>query len=91
MLTTRIPIIKSIAKEYLHILHKHQNDYTKFIILSRSRTGSTYLDHLLRSHRNTKVFGEVFNEYRATKYRNIQLDPIMYLNKKIFKKKNSNQ
>ena len=43
-------------------------DYTKFLILARSRTGSNYLRGLLNSHQRVIVFGEIFKNQEAIEW-----------------------
>lgn len=38
-------------------------EYTKFIILTSQRSGSTYFTHLIGSHPNVIAYGESLNEY----------------------------
>ncbi|MEW6650485.1 MAG: Stf0 family sulfotransferase [Chloroflexota bacterium] len=52
------PRLKKIALD-LGLL-KSRNDYTRFIILGRSRTGSNYLRGLLNSHPAVLTLGEIF-------------------------------
>jgi LPS sulfotransferase NodH len=47
------------AARYLENMGKHK-DYTKFVILGRSRSGSNFLRGLLNSHRRITAFGELF-------------------------------
>jgi len=48
---------------------KKNNDYRKFIILSRSRTGSTLLATFLASHPNKKVDHEIFHNLNGKDFR----------------------
>lgn len=73
-------------------------DYIKFIILSRSRTGSEYLRSLLNSHGQISVFGELFKQedhfnwdypgyYRSRKKREgLEENPVLFLEREIFRK-----
>lgn len=90
------PYLKRIALETGVLGGSH--NYVKFIILSRSRTGSVYLRSLLNSHSQINVFGELFqkhneinwnftNIYRSKRERLIfQKDPVLFLEKEIFRK-----
>ncbi|MFO7536923.1 MAG: Stf0 family sulfotransferase [Chloroflexota bacterium] len=57
------PYLKNIALN--KGLLKGHTDYTRFIILGRSRVGSNFLRGLLNSHSHVEVFGEVFQTYEA--------------------------
>lgn len=48
------------------IIPGHQN-YTKFIILCRSRTGSNLLLNQLQFHKNVRVFYEIFSQDKSPK------------------------
>jgi LPS sulfotransferase NodH len=73
-------------------------DYTKFIILGRSRTGSNFLRGLLNSHPQVVTYGEVFQnshslEWDHTNYLRsnktqylLNNEPITLIDKKIFRK-----
>jgi LPS sulfotransferase NodH len=71
-------------------------DYTKFIIVGRSRTGSNYLRSLLNSHRNITTYGEIIQdleEWDHTGYFHTlkktwlhQHDPLGLVEKEIFRK-----
>ena len=58
-------VIRDIALK-LDLIQGHQ-DYTKFIILSRSRAGSNLLLNQLQSHQNIRMFYEVFNKENSPK------------------------
>jgi hypothetical protein len=78
--------------------HQHSGGYTRFVILTHARTGSTLLSRALNSHPRIRSFGEVFNwgheyvEFAVEGYdgsvadelnlRNT--DPIAFLQKRIF-------
>jgi len=49
-------------------LRRGQRDYTRFIVLGRSRTGSNYLRSLLNSHPGVKVLGEVFRNQASLEW-----------------------
>lgn len=51
--------LRAIANRVFSILFGHYN-YKKFVIISRSRTGSTLLMSLLDSHPNVECSGEIF-------------------------------
>jgi LPS sulfotransferase NodH len=57
------PYLSHVARD-LGILKNHQ-DYTKFIILGRSRSGSNFLRGLLNSHSRVIAFGEIFQNDKA--------------------------
>jgi LPS sulfotransferase NodH len=68
--------------------------YNRFVILGEQRTGSTYLQTLLASHRNILSFGELFNPSERIRgqiprkiARPIELgeDPVEYLKNYVFK------
>lgn len=73
-------------------------DYTKFIILGRSRTGSNFLRGLLNSHPAVIVLGEIFRNRDAIDFDHPQFpttgrvmkiyqsDPCKFLEKIIFRK-----
>ena len=67
----KIKKIKSILADIAlkqNLLAGH-SDYTKFIILCRSRTGSNLLLNLLQSHQNIRLFHELFsNNYTPKKF-----------------------
>lgn len=46
-------------------------DYTRFIILGRSRSGSNFLRSLLNAHSQVAVFGEIFQSARGQDVRSI--------------------
>ena len=52
------PLLVNKALE--HGFLRGRQDYTRFIILGRSRTGSNFLRGLLNSHDQVLVFGEIF-------------------------------
>ncbi len=58
-------VIQDIALE-LDLIKGHQN-YTKFIILCRSRTGSNLLLNQPQSHQNIRMFYEVFSQDNSPK------------------------
>jgi LPS sulfotransferase NodH len=74
------------------------SDYTKFIILGRSRTGSNFLRGLLNSHPAVIVLGEIFRNRDAIDFDHPQFpttdrvmkiyqsDPCMFLEKIVFRK-----
>jgi hypothetical protein len=55
----RHDLYQALGSAYLH------RDYTRFIILGRSRSGSNYLRGLLNSHRRIVAFGELFRSDEA--------------------------
>jgi LPS sulfotransferase NodH len=75
-----------------------QRNYTRFIILSRSRSGSNYLRGLLNSHSKIIVFSEFFKnnaliEWGLPGYKDTQKtlalfqnDPVDFLEKKVYQK-----
>jgi LPS sulfotransferase NodH len=87
--------LKNLALD-LNITEGH-SDYTKFFILGRSRTGSTFLRSLLNSHPQVVVFGEVFHNtdvqwdnqilpYSRKTRRLAQNDSVKFLNTMIFRR-----
>ncbi len=91
-----LPYLKNIGLES-GLLPGH-TDYTRFIILGRSRSGSNFLRGLLNEHRQVMVFGELFQNFEAFDWampgfrqtqrllRLIQQDPVAFLEKKVFKR-----
>jgi LPS sulfotransferase NodH len=79
-------------------LQDSHNDYTKFIILGRSRTGSNFLRGLLSSHSQIVVLGELLKNYNAIEWgtdgypqtgrdlRIMQTDPARFLDTIVFRK-----
>lgn len=89
-------VVADIALE--HNLVTGHRDYTKFIILSRSRTGSNLLTNLLQSHQNMRLFYELFSKnYKPKKfwefinqdfkklYQIKQDNPVIFLNRLVFR------
>ncbi len=78
-------------------LRKGQRDYTRFIVLGRSRTGSNYLRSLLNSHPGIQVLGEVFRNSDSLEWgldgypdprrvlAEYQADPVAFLDRHIFR------
>lgn len=81
-------------------LRTGQRNYTKFIILGRGRSGSTWLRTLLNSHEHIRCFGELFNAKTLGKnsigwsvpgYRTkgaqltqLQTDPVAFVRDEVF-------
>ena len=75
-----------------------QKEYTKFIILGRSRTGSNFLRGLLNGHSNIVTMGEIlrneneidwdspFYQSNAGILNLYQKNPVKFLNKTVFRK-----
>lgn len=77
-----------------------QRDYTRFIILGRGRSGSTWLATLLRTNEHVRCFGEMFNAKKLSKnsmgwdvpgYRTkacqlerLQTEPVAFLQDEVF-------
>ena len=90
-----IPYVRRIALD-TGVLRGHRN-YSKFIILARSRTGSEYLRSLLGSHSQAYAFGELFQKpdelnwnfpdfYRSRSERLLlQSRPVLFLEQEIFR------
>src|SRR5262245_35796159 len=91
--------LKNLALD-LGVLDGH-SDYSRFIILSRGRSGSNLLRGLLNSHSQIITFGELFRSYDSIgwefpnydhylQYRRLislfQNDPANFLEKKVFRK-----
>lgn len=87
-----LPNLLTHIKDYL----TSSFDYTKFIIVGRSRTGSNFLRSLLNSHRNVIAYGEIVQkpeEWDHTGYFHSpkepwphQHDPLVLVDKEIFRK-----
>lgn len=88
------PYLRTLALE--KGLARGQTDYTRFLILGRSRVGSNFLRGLLNSHSQTTVFGELFQNkeeigwampgYRQSR-RLMTLfheEPVRFLEEKVF-------
>ncbi|PZD71791.1 hypothetical protein C1752_04453 [Acaryochloris thomasi RCC1774] len=77
-------VLEDIALEK-GIVNKHHS-YTKFIILCRSRVGSNLLLNLLQSHKNTRLFYELFSTAHSDKthwdFVNHNIDDVMQVKKK---------
>jgi LPS sulfotransferase NodH len=58
-------VIQDIALKF-NLIQGHQN-YTKFIILCRSRTGSNFLLNQLQFHENIRMFYEIFSQDKSLK------------------------
>jgi LPS sulfotransferase NodH len=96
ILRLRDPRARKLALD-LGLLPSHR-DYTKFIVLCRSRTGSNFLRGLLNSHPNATVFGELFqnreaihwgfNGYPQSKnlYQQFLNQPVRFIEEQIFHK-----
>jgi LPS sulfotransferase NodH len=100
----KIPFLKNLKTRYsiysntmITQLFGHK-DYTRFMILSRSRTGSNYLRGLLNAHSKIIVYSELFKnnaliEWGLPGYTNtnhtlelFQNDPVAFLEKKAYRK-----
>jgi len=89
------PYLRNVALE--SGLMAGQTEYTKFIILSRSRVGSNFLRGLLNSHSQVTVFGELFQNKKEIGWalpgyypsrRTLRLfheSPVDFLEKKVFR------
>lgn len=78
------------------LLPNHDN-YTRFVIISRGRSGTSFLRSMLNDHPQVTTFGEIFRtygeigwdrpDYRATKAQLnlIQTDPVSFLEKALFR------
>ena len=88
------PYLRTLALE--KGLARGQTDYTRFLILGRSRVGSNFLRGLLNSHSQITVFGELFQNkeeigwampgYRQSR-RLMTLfheEPVRFLEEKVF-------
>jgi LPS sulfotransferase NodH len=79
----------------LGFVEGHTN-YTRFIVLGRSRTGSNFLRGLLNSHPQIVTFGEIFRNYdsldwafpgyqqSARAMRKLQSDPVSFVEQDVF-------
>lgn len=95
-LTLQDPALRRSARE-AGLLPAH-TDYTRFIILGRSRTGSNFLRGLIQSNPAVVTFGEVFRNVDALDMDNAQYpnspalldlyqhDPLAFLEKAIYGK-----
>jgi LPS sulfotransferase NodH len=91
-----LPAMRDLALD-LGLVAGHE-DYTRFIILGRSRTGSNLLRGLLNSHPGAVVFGELFQsresigwgfaDYRQTgrQVALFQRNPVAFVQSEIFRK-----
>ena len=91
-----IPYIQNIALD-VGLLDGHQ-DYARFIILGRSRSGSNFLRGLLNAHSRIIVLGELFQNQASIGWaypgymQNRQLlslfrkEPVRFLESKVFKR-----
>ncbi|HVX92577.1 MAG TPA: sulfotransferase [Candidatus Dojkabacteria bacterium] len=78
-------------------LLKASPEYTKFLIIGRSRTGSNFLRGLLNNHNQVFVFGEIFRDaslkpeelkkpiYKKPFINYIRNNPVTYIDKWIYK------
>jgi LPS sulfotransferase NodH len=92
----RDPHVRNLALDF-GLLAGHQ-DYVKFFILGRSRTGSNFLRGLLNSHPHARVFGELFqnpqeitwgfpNYSRGKRYfQPFKQAPVQFLTREIYRK-----
>ncbi len=96
MRDTTYPYLSNLARD-MGVLSGHEN-YTKFVILGRSRTGSNLLRGLLNSHPQIQVFSEIFRnpdviDWGLPGYRQshrtsalMRRDPVAFLQTRIFGK-----
>ena len=96
VLRLREPTVKNLALDW-GLLKGHHN-YTKFIVLGRSRTGSNLLRGLLNAHSRVIALGEIFQnpnaiEWGMTDYprsRSVvalyQTNPAKFLETQVFRK-----
>jgi LPS sulfotransferase NodH len=99
-----VPLIRGIKSSISNIIQPMltniygSKEYTRFIILSRSRTGSNFLRGLLNAHSQVITYSEMFknnqfiewgfpgyNDTKAT-LALFQKDPVEFLEKKVFTK-----
>ncbi len=97
MFAARLKEIKSRIQKFAlskGLLPRHK-DYTQFIILSRSRSGSNYLVDLLNCHQGITCFNELFSRsgvtywglpgygsrsYKSSRFRHVkESDPVNFL------------
>lgn len=66
-------IKKSIKKNIVNLGNQYfgNYNYSKFVVITRSRTGSNLFMSLLSSHVNIYAFGELFNQPRKNSFKNI--------------------
>jgi len=80
-----------------NLIKGHQN-YQKFVVLARPRTGSNLLVSLLQSHPNLRLFYELFNESKSDKtfwdfinynidsiYQHQEEDPVNFLQDYVYR------
>ena len=79
-----------------------QRDYTRFVILARSRTGSNFLRGLLNSHSRVLTYGEIFRntdqvDFAVPNYPTTrpalelyQRDPLRFLSRYVFRRMPAN-
>jgi len=79
-------------------LMRGHNDYTKFIIISRGRSGTNFLRGMLNSHSQIINFGEIFREFGSIGWNLqgygaderqkslIRTDPIKFIDNYIYRK-----
>jgi LPS sulfotransferase NodH len=100
----RVPLFRGIKSSYSNFIHPMltniygSKEYTRFIILSRSRTGSNFLRGLLNAHSQVITYSEMFKNNRAIEWgfpgyndtkatiALFQNDPVQFLEKKVFTK-----
>jgi LPS sulfotransferase NodH len=81
-----------------HRLLPGRQDYTRFIVLGRSRTGSNFLRGLLNSHPQVVVYGEIFQNKKeigwalpgfsnsARLMQEFHQEPVKFVEKRVYKK-----
>ena len=96
----RIKRLKSVVEDKMlsqHLIQGHQ-DYQKFVVLARPRTGSNLLVSLLQSHPNLRLFYELFNKSLSNKtfwdfinydidnvYQYKEEEPVSFLKKLVYR------
>jgi LPS sulfotransferase NodH len=99
-----VPFVRGIKSSFSNIIYPMltniygSKEYTRFIILSRSRTGSNFLRGLLNAHSQVITYSEMFKNNKAIEWgfpgyndakatlALFQNDPVEFLKKKVFTK-----
>ena len=75
----------------------HHDDYTRFVIISRGRSGTSFLRSMLNNHPQVTTFGEIFRKYgeigwdrpdyrsSQTQLDLIQTNPVSFLEDDLFR------
>jgi LPS sulfotransferase NodH len=103
-LLQKVRQMRNVTSPYLHSVVRNlemvngHTDYTKFIILGRSRSGSNFLRGLLNSHSRVVAFGEIFQNDKGIEWglsgypqssqmlASFRNEPVDFIQSQIFKK-----